>query len=121
VCLRGASAVEELLKEHSAANVRVFAVWEPILLTDWSAPTDFALRRLSDHRVRQFWDKDHTVARAMARSRDPDAKPDCCNRHGVLWDLIAVYPAGAEWGENLPPATVFNGPIVREIARSKIL
>jgi hypothetical protein len=49
----------------------------------------------------------------------PDAKPDCCK--GILWDLITVYPAGAEWGQNLPPVTVFNGPVVREISRSKIL
>ena len=121
MCLRGASAVEKLLEEHPATKVRVFAVWEPILLTDWSAPTTVALRRLSDHRVRQFWDKDHAVATAVARSRDPDTKPDCCKRRGILWDFIAVYPAGAEWDQNLPPATVFNGPVVREISRSKIL
>lgn len=41
----------------------MFAVWEPILITDWSAPTTFALRRLADRRVRQFWDKDHAMAR----------------------------------------------------------
>ena len=38
----------------------------------------------------------------------------------VLWDLIAVYPS-AEWGQHLPPATAFNGLVVRAIARSKIL
>jgi hypothetical protein len=121
VCLRGASAVEKLLEQRVEAKVRVFAVWEPILPTDWSAPTTFALRRLSDQRVRQFWDKDHAMAKAMAASRDPDSKPDCCDRRGVLWDLIAVYPAGAVWEKRLPPATVFNGPVVRVVARSKIL
>lgn len=99
----------------------MFAVWEPILATDWIAPTGFGLRRLSDHRVRQFWDKDHGMAKAMARSRDPDAKPDCCDRRGILWDPTAVYPAGAVWGHGLPRASLFNGPVVRVIARCRVL
>jgi len=110
-----------MLDQHPAIKVKVFAVWEPILPTDWSAPTTSALRRLSDHRVAQFWDKEHLLAKAMAESRDPASKPDCCDRRGVLWDLIAVYPAAAVWGQTLPTATVFNGPVVRAIAHSKIL
>ena len=110
-----------MLDQHPGTKVKVFAVWEPILPTDWSAPTTSALRRLSDHRVAQFWDKEHLLAKAMAESRDPASKPDCCDRRGVLWDLIAVYPAAAVWGQTLPPATVFNGPVVRVIAHSKIL
>ena len=32
----------------------VFAVWESILPTDWSAPGTSVLDRLNDHRVRHF-------------------------------------------------------------------
>jgi hypothetical protein len=97
-----------MLNQHPDAKVKVFAVWEPILLTDWGGPTTSALRRLSDRRVSQFWDKGHALAKALAESRNPESKPDCCARRGVLWDLLAVYPAGAAWGQRLPPATVFN-------------
>ncbi len=121
MCLRGSSAVEKLLEQHPEAKVTVFAVWEPILPTDWIPPTTGALRRLSDRRVKQFWDSDHTLARALAESRAGQPQPDCCNRRGTLWDLIAVYPVGAEWGETLPRADVFNGPVVRAVASSKIL
>jgi hypothetical protein len=107
--------VQKMLDQHSNAKVRVFAVWEPILPTDWSAPTTSALGRLSDRRVAQFWDKEHTVAKLMAASRNPEAKPDCCNRRGILWDLIAVYPAGAVWDEKLLPVRLFNGPVVRTV------
>jgi hypothetical protein len=92
----------------------VFAVWEPILPTDWMPPTTRVLARLSDRRVRQFWDRDHRLAKIMADSRVGQAKPDCCDRRGTLWDLIAVYPAGGEWRQTLPLATVFNGPVVRD-------
>jgi len=95
--------------------VTVFAVWEPILPTDWMPPTTGALRRLSDHRVRQFWDKNHVVAQTLAESRLGQPPPSCCSRSGTLWDLIAVYPAGAKWRATLPPATVFDGPIVRAV------
>ncbi len=93
----------------------MFAIWEPILPTDWSAPSRFTLDRLSDSRVRQFWDKEHVLAKLMADPLVGQPKPKCCNRNGILWDLIAVYPAGALWSERLPPAVVFNGPVVRVV------
>ncbi len=102
-----------MLEQRSNSKVRVFAVWEPILPTDWTAPSSSALGRLSDARVRQFWDKEHSVARIMANSHDAQTKPKCCNRSGILWDLIAVYPAEAVWNDRLPPAVVFDGPVVR--------
>ena len=110
-----------MLDQHPDNKVRVFAVWEPILPIDWGAPTTSALHRLSDHRVTQFWDKQHLLAKVMAESLDPESKPDCCSRHGILWDLIAVYPGGTLWVQSLPPATVFNGPVVRVVAGTKIL
>jgi hypothetical protein len=102
-----------MLDQHANAKLRVFAVWEPILPTDWAAPSTSALGRLSDPRVRQFWDKDHALAKIMAASHDGQTKPKCCNRHGILWDLVAIYPPKALWTDHLPTAVVFNGPIVQ--------
>ena len=98
----------------------VFAVWEPILPTDWMPPTTGALSRLSDRRIRQFWDKNHAVAEILAQSRVDQPQPDCCRRRGTLWDLVAVYPPGAEWRATLPVATVFDGPVVRVVNSEKI-
>jgi len=94
--------------------VTVFAIWEPILSTDWSTPGAQVLSRLPDARVHQFWDKEHLVAQRLAAdARDPQPTPKCCNRNGTLWDLAAVYPAGARWDDKMPPAEVFNGPVVK--------
>jgi|SRR6516164_4987874 len=109
------------LEQHSAERIAVFAVWEPILPTDWTPPTTGALARLRDRRIRQFWDEKHILATAMADSRAHNSQPDCCSRSGTLWDLIAVYPPGTEWSTTLPGATIFNGPIVRVMASSKLL
>jgi hypothetical protein len=47
-CLEGASAVEDVLKRHPDSQIVVFAVWEPMLSTDWSKPGTGPLQRLSD-------------------------------------------------------------------------
>lgn len=88
-------------------------VWEPILPTDFAAPTTWALSRASDRRVQQYWDPDHVLAKRMAAdARAPQPEQDCCIRSGILWDLAAVYPKGASWDDRMPAATVFNGPVV---------
>ena len=88
-------------------------MWEPILPTDFSAPTTGVLRRARDRRVQQYWDPGHVLAKQMAAdARPPQPKQDCCVRSGTLWDLVAVYSAGSRWDEKIPPAKVFNGPVV---------
>lgn len=105
--------MQKQLEDQRGAKVRVFAVWEPILPTDWTAPSTGVLGRLSDARVRQFWDKEHSLAKILAGSHSGQTDPRCCKRAGILWDLIAVYPAGALWSDRMPPAVVFDGPVVR--------
>ncbi len=106
--------MEQILDHHPDARLKVFAVWEPMLPTDWGAPMTWVLARLSDRRVSQFWDKSHLLAQRMAEdAREPQPKPHCCDRRGVLWDLAAVYPAGATWGPELPAAVMFDGPVAK--------
>jgi hypothetical protein len=98
-------------------------VWEPILPTDFSAPTTWALRRASDRRVQQYWDPGHGVAKQMAvDARPPQPEQECCTYSGTLWDLAAVYPRDARWEERMPIATVFDGPVVnlREAIKSAL-
>lgn len=94
------------------ANVEVLAVWEPMLPSDWLPPTTLVMRRLSDRRIRQFWDPQHLVAKRMAAdARSLQPTPKCCQRDGILWDLVAVYPRGDRWERALPPAKLFDGPV----------
>ena len=30
----------------------------------------------------------------------------------MFWDVAVVYPAGVTWTDRLPPALLFNGPII---------
>jgi hypothetical protein len=91
------------MQEFSGKPVRAFVVWEPVLATDWSSPSTAALARVSDSRVIQFWDKHRLVSQSMGEH----------DRQSVVWDYIAIYPAGAVWAQS-PPAAVYHGnPVVR--------
>ena len=102
----------------------MFAVWEPILPTDYSAPGTAVLARLSDPRVSQFWDKGHLFAEQLGRKIDADAgqpQPKCCTRKGIQWDEVAVYSPDAQWDGQLPRAIYLNGPVVHALDFSKIV
>ena len=88
-------------------------VWEPMLASDVAPPTSLAMHLISDRRVRQYWDKQHALARQMKTDARPSQpEPRCCVSDGILWDLAAVYPKSAMWKETLPVAVVFDGPVV---------
>ena len=92
----------------------VFAVWEPMLPTDWEAPGTSVLGRLSDRRVRQFWDPNHMVAAVLKKEEQArKLHPNCCERKGYLWDLTAAYAPQTHWGDSLPLPLLFNGPVVK--------
>jgi hypothetical protein len=93
------------LQEFAGKPLRAFVVWEPVLATDWSSPSTAALARLSDRRTGQFWDKHRLVSHSMGEH----------DRHSVVWDYIAVYPAGAIWADSPPPALYHGNPVVRVI------
>ncbi len=68
---------------------------------------------IPDSRARQYWDPDHIVAKKLAADRRaPQPEEECCERSGILWDLVAVYPRGVTWTDRMPVAVLFNGPVV---------
>lgn len=90
-------------------RLRIFAVWEPVLITDLSAPSRATLGRLRDGRAAQFWDPGRLISRAMGE-RDQDT---------VVWDYIAIYEQGQMW-QDAPPAPVFAGrTVVRAIGGAR--
>ena len=83
--------------------MRVLVVWEPVLATDWAAPSTATLNRIPDRRVSQFWDKDRLLSKSMGEH----------DRRSIVWDYIAVYPAGSSWSERPPEALYHGGPVIR--------
>jgi len=101
----GASALESLLETQTNSRLRVFVIWEPVLLTDLRAPSTITLRRIHDSRVKQYWDRDRVLSHSMGEH----------DRPSVVWDYIAVYKPEQLWTD-APPHPEFKGrPVVRFI------
>lgn len=95
--------------------MRVLVVWEPILPTDWKAPSRSTLARIPDRRARQFWDPQHLVAAEIARiaeQKTVQPEPDCCVEKGFHWDEAALYGPHVRWGDG-PTPVYWNGPVYR--------
>ena len=95
--------------------MRVLIVWEPILATDWKAPSGSTLARIPDRRARQFWDPKHLVAGELTRivkQNSGQPEPDCCVKRGFHWDEVALYAPRARWSAG-PTPVYWNGPVFR--------
>jgi len=114
--VRGASAIEEVLKDFPQPAITPLIIWEPILRTDFAPPGRSALSRITDPRAAQFWDPDHHFALDLRKKLAADPahpQPSCCDTEDVPWDLILVYSPGAKWESDLPRAFYADGPVWR--------
>lgn len=101
-CLRGASALERALDAQMDTRIRVFVVWEPVLVTDWAAPSSFALARIFDRRAQQYWDPGRLLSKTMGET----------DRSSIVWDYVAVHGPGSVW-QDAPPKPLFeDGPVL---------
>lgn len=119
MCVRGASALDELLAEYPDARLTLQVVWEPVLTTDFAPPLTRVLGRLKDRRVIQYWDPDRLLSEDMVRSvnenprrfgREETLPPDY-----VAWDVVAVFRREAKWERDLPTPAHYAGPVVQSI------
>jgi hypothetical protein len=104
--LQGASAFQKLLDEQRDGKIRVFVIWEPVLPTDLAAPSTMTLKRISDSRASQYYDKDHLVSKSIGED-------------DLVWDYVAVYPQGKLWEKEPPDPTYSHAPVVRAIDETR--
>jgi len=102
--LQGASATGRLLREINNQDVRVFVIWEPVLPTDFVAPSTASLARIPDARAAQYWDTRRALSHLLGEH----------NRSTVVWDYIAVYAPGTLW-QDVPPKPFYSDHPVRDV------
>jgi hypothetical protein len=115
MCLRGASAIDDILNRHRGWKLRVFVVWEPVRAADSIGPPDGTYKRISDRRVRQFWDRDKVLSQRMVRDilENPKLLPDSEQVFPgvVLWDIAAVYAPALRWDAAMPKPDYYGRPV----------
>jgi len=67
------------------------------------------LRRLSDLRVSQYWDKKHLVSKLLGET----------DGESVVWDYVAVYPVGQIWDQAPPKPAYSSVPVVKSIGGTR--
>ena len=95
-CLKGGDAVQKYLAAHPEAPLDVYAVWLPA----WSEPdteaaAESSSHRLTDPRIRQYWDGDKSLAMAIKAQLAWDNSP-------FAWDIYLLYGPEAVWGGTPP-------------------
>jgi hypothetical protein len=98
-----------MMAELGTKRVRIFVVWEPVLFTDWASPSTTTLGRISNDGAVQFWDKERLVSHSLGEH----------DRRSIVWDHIAVYPAGAAWEDGPPRPLYEDGPVVRVLDETR--
>lgn len=96
-------------------RVRVFVVWERVLITDRIRPKARALSRLSDRRAAQFWDRERLVSQEIREAAQADPSHPfavCCAAQRVIWDVVAVFPKGVRWEGNFPAPAFADGAVI---------
>lgn len=98
MCLRGASEIQsKVLEQIGSEDVRVYAVYLPILRGDEEATVPSAIKRLPDTRVSFYWDGKGELGESYA--------PVLQLREGQpAWDVYMAFNRDAEWKNDPPPA-----------------
>ena len=69
-------------------RLKVFAVWERVLTTDWRAPGGSVMALLPDGRISQWWDAGRVLSKHLGEIEG--------DRKSIIWDWVAIYPPGAK-------------------------
>jgi len=116
--VRGASALEDLLRKSPDPGLRAFVVWEPVIWTDVTPPLTSVLSRVSDRRASQLWDQGRLVSADLLKAIQtdmPEGDPDRPDDDTIVWDCVAIYPPGSRWEQSLPAPAFIDCPVVRAI------
>ena len=102
----------QLLGEYSSPQLRVYAVWLPILASDaremWNGNT------MPDPRVVHFWDGASEIGQWFAKEVD--------GHEGIAWDIYYLYGPDATW-ESVPSPLMGSGRTIygeREILEMQL-
>lgn len=79
-------------------------IWEPVLPTDFVAPSTAALARIPDARAAQYWDRKRALSHLLGER----------SRSTLVWDYIAVYAPGTLW-QAAPPKPIYSDNPVRDV------
>lgn len=93
---------DALLARNPSAQVRVYAIWLPMLFGDSRSawPADV----LPDPRVTHLWDEKKVAGRWFSERVE--------GRPGVAWDAYFLYGGQAKWNATPSPLVSSGSPVI---------
>ena len=117
--MRGALALAEFLRERPHAPLRAVVIWEPVLDSDTGPPAVDLITAFDDPRVTRLWDPKRVTSQAMqagVRAAPKDfIGAEKALEAEVMWDVVALHPAGQRWESSYPPPAWWDAPVVQAL------
>ena len=118
--MRGASALDKLLRDEPDKKVAVLIVWERVGRSRFATaatkpPPSSILSRISDPRAAQFWDGGQLTSSALrdAAQKHPGwPTGELVSNGGVIWDTVFVFAPGGRWDDAPPVPSYAGGDVV---------
>lgn len=106
-----------MLTENPRYDLEVYVVWGTVLPDDRDPPTLEVYSRLSDPRVKQFWDPDHDVSLMVRAAADSGMKVfhDFKTGEHTPYDMANLYKPGTKWVEKIPAPIYVGVPVAESI------
>jgi hypothetical protein len=118
--VRGASALDKMLRHQGDKKVAVLIVWERVgrsraAPAATKPPPSSVLSRISDIRVAQFWDGGQLTSSALrdAAQKHPGwPTGELVSNGGVIWDTVLIFAPGGRWDHEPPVPAYAGGDVV---------
>lgn len=92
--------------------MKVWVIWEPVLSSDWAPPNGAAQARVPDARVTQFWDRPRSLSETIRAAGDVNVLGKRRLKGDIVWDHVAVFPAGVRWEDKYPMPEYAGAPVL---------
>lgn len=90
---------DNVVSKIDSQDLRVYAVWEPILKTDDERSSRKAVTLFPDERVKNYWVRSRAVGELFQTPIHLEGEP--------AWDVYLVYAPGIVWDGDVPPEPTF--------------
>jgi hypothetical protein len=105
---------DNVLEKNLSPNLRVYAIWFPMIATDARSRWNWFAGVIDDPRVVHLWDENKVIGKWLAEQ--PDLKGF---DGGVVWDTYLLYGPQARW--DLTPSPLISWGYTINNTRGELL
>ena len=114
--MRGVSALARAMEHASPDTVSLVVIWEPVILSDRRPPGRSVTQPIATLPAQRFWDGNLLASKSVVRTalKHPEQLPAGVHidESFIVWDIVALWPPGARWDDDMPLPEWFDSTVV---------